>query len=195
NQERTREREIAGLEATTTGWQERLRPTDGAARATSAAEQHGRAVSTRAENITVTSARSATVAAVLVTSAPSKMMAESDYAVLSAREGSDEGRARVIEAGSETKETAGWRLDAPLPAGQWLLDVIEPSHKVAAALNAMLVDVVAVADAAEARRVVAADTRLRAVTKAGSLFGPGWFAAGRGGATPAVELAAKIDQA
>src|SRR5699024_12341157 len=91
--------------------------------------------------------------------------------------------------------TVGRRLGARLAAGQWLQDGIEPSNKGAAALNAMVVDVVAVADAAEARRVVAADTRLRAVTKAGSLFGPGWFAAGRGGATPAVELAAKIEQA
>ena len=152
-------------------------------------------MSTLAENLTVTGDWSAAVAAVLGAIAPTGVVTASDDAVLSALEGSDEGRALVIEADSETKEKAGWRLDATLPAGQWLLDVIEPSQEVAAALNALLVDVVAVADAAEARRVVASDARLRAVTKAGSLFGPGWFAAGRGGATPAVELAAKIDQA
>ncbi len=195
NQERALEREIAGLEATITGWQERLRPTDGAARATTAAEEQGHAVSTLAENLTVTGDWSAAVAAVLGAIAPTGVVTASDDAVLSALEGSDEGRALVIESGAEAGGKAGWRLDATLPAGQWLLDVIEPSPEVAAPLNAMLVDVVAVADAAEARRVVAADTRLRAVTQAGSLFGPGWFAAGRGGATPAVELAAKIDQA
>ena len=58
-------------------------------------------------------------------------------------------------------------------------------------INSLLVDVVAVETSADARRVVAEDPRLRAVTPAGQVFGAGWAASGHGGSTP-VELAEKV---
>ncbi|HZK32554.1 MAG TPA: chromosome segregation protein SMC, partial [Corynebacterium sp.] len=85
-----------------------------------------------------------------------------------------------------------WRLEADLPAGtSWLLDHVQIETRVLGPLTRLLVDVVLVADVAQGQEVVLADPRLRAVTRGGTVVGPGWVETGSGSAT-AVEVGAEI---
>ncbi len=201
NQERALEREIAALEATIAGWRERMRPTDGAALASTTAADLGYSVGTLAEHVRAKSGWAPAFAAVVGAVAPTGVVTAAAEEVIAALEGANEGRALILDPELGDASESSWRLDADLPVGQWLLDLLfapdngEIPAGVGRALNALLVDVVAVEDIAAARRVVDSDARLRAVTKAGTLCGPGWVAAGQGGAAPAVELAEKISDA
>ena len=86
-----------------------------------------------------------------------------------------------------------WRLDSDSQV-DWLLDHIDVAAEVRGPVTRLLVDV-ALADTTDnARRLVAADPRLRAVTRDGVLVGEGWVAAGTGRAT-AVELGADVARA
>lgn len=84
-----------------------------------------------------------------------------------------------------------WRLEATLPADcSWLLDhlTIAPA---ASALYRLLIDVALAPDIASAQELVAADPRLRAVTRDGVVVGDGWISVGAGAKSP-VEVASDI---
>jgi len=88
---------------------------------------------------------------------------------------------------------ATWRLDTDARV-EWLLDHLTLVPEVAGPVTRLLVDVAVADDLADARRIVAADPRLRAVTRDGTLVGEGWVAAGSG-RTTTVEVAAQIETA
>lgn len=98
---------------------------------------------------------------------------------------------RTVLVDAQTEGQA-WRLDTGLPSGcTWLLDHVCVDDKVLGPVTRLLADVVLTDDLAQAREVVAADPRLRAVTRDGTLVGEGWVAAGSGEST-AVEVTAQI---
>ncbi|AKK09144.1 chromosome segregation protein SMC [Corynebacterium testudinoris] len=88
-----------------------------------------------------------------------------------------------------------WRLDATLPDGvTWILDHVDVDKRILVAINRLLADVVLTADLPTARKAVAHDPRLRAVTRDGVLCGQGWVQVGHGATTP-VEVSAQIADA
>lgn len=186
------ERDIATAEATIAAWQDRLTPTDGAAVVVRAADKEGIATRRLAEQLHIHDGWGAAAAAVLGDAASSGIVAPLSDALISALTDAREGRAVLLDPGAPEGDTsATFRLDTDVSAGKWLLDLMDVPADLLRPLTALLVDVVAVGSAAEARKVVAADPRLRAVTKEGSVYGAGWVASGSGGTTP-VELADKI---
>lgn len=186
------ERDIATAEATIAAWQDRLTPTDGAAVVVRAADKAGIATRRLAEQLHIHDGWGAAAAAVLGDAASSGIVAPLSDALISALTDAREGRAVLLDPGAPEGDTsATFRLDTDVSAGKWLLDLMDVPADLLRPLTALLVDVVAVGSAAEARKVVAADPRLRAVTKEGSVYGAGWVASGSGGTTP-VELADKI---
>lgn len=186
------ERDIATAEATIAAWQDRLTPTDGAAVVVRAADKEGIATRRLAEQLHIHDGWGAAAAAVLGDAASSGIVAPLSDALISALTDAREGRAVLLDPGApEGDASATFRLDTDVSAGKWLLDLMDVPADLLRPLTALLVDVVAVGSAAEARKVVAADPRLRAVTKDGSVYGAGWVASGSGGTTP-VELADRI---
>ncbi|MCG7258042.1 MULTISPECIES: chromosome segregation protein SMC [unclassified Corynebacterium] len=186
------ERDIATAEATIAAWQDRLTPTDGAAVVVRAADKEDIATRRLAEQLHIHDGWGAAAAAVLGDAASSGIVAPLSDALISALTDAREGRAVLLDPGAPEGDTsATFRLDTDVSAGKWLLDLMDVPADLLRPLTALLVDVVAVGSAAEARKVVAADPRLRAVTKEGSVYGAGWVASGSGGTTP-VELADKI---
>lgn len=186
------ERDIATAEATIAAWQDRLTPTDGAAVVVRTADKEGIATRRLAEQLHIHDGWGAAAAAVLGDAASSGIVAPLSDALISALTDAREGRAVLLDPGApEGEASATFRLDTDVSAGKWLLDLMDVPADLLRPLTALLVDVVAVGSAAEARKVVAADPRLRAVTKEGSVYGAGWVASGSGGTTP-VELADKI---
>ena len=186
------ERDIATAEATIAAGQDRLTPTDGAAVVVRAAVKEGIATRRLAEQLHIHDGWGAAAAAVLGDAASSGIVAPLSDALISALTDAREGRAVLLDPGApEGDASATFRLDTDVSAGKWLLDLMDVPTDLLRPLTALLVDVVAVGSAAEARKVVAADPRLRAVTKDGSVYGAGWVASGSGGTTP-VELADRI---
>ncbi|MCG7267480.1 chromosome segregation protein SMC [Corynebacterium sp. ACRQJ] len=186
------ERDIATAEATIAAWKDRLTPTDGAAVVVRAADKEGIATRRLAEQLHIHDGWGAAAAAVLGDAASSGIVAPLSDALISALTDAREGRAVLLDPGApEGDASATFRLDTDVSAGKWLLDLMDVPTDLLRPLTALLVDVVAVGSAAEARKVVAADPRLRAVTKDGSVYGAGWVASGSGGTTP-VELADRI---
>lgn len=88
---------------------------------------------------------------------------------------------------------SGWRLTADAPV-DWLLDSVRIDPAVTGPVTRLLVDVALADTVSDARRIVAGDPRLRAVTRSGVLVGEGWIAAGSGRATT-VEVTARIERA
>ena len=195
-QQLTLEKDIATLQATISAWETQMRPTDGAAVVTRAAEEHGASARALAEFATARDGWGAAFSAALGEAAAGMLIEGAEAtssvsdAILSSLSTSGEGRA-VIFSGQEKK---GWRLDTTPAKGTWLLDHVDAPSAVEGALSALLVDVVAVDTLKDARSVVEQDARLRAVTKDGVIVGAGWSAAGSGGTT-AVELAEKTQSA
>ncbi|MDK8869306.1 chromosome segregation protein SMC [Corynebacterium macclintockiae] len=186
------ERDIATAEATIAAWQDRLTPTDGAAVVVRVADKAGIATRRLAEQLHIHDGWGAAAAAVLGDAASSGIVAPLSDALISALTDAREGRAVLLDPSApEGDASATFRLDTDVSAGKWLLDLMDVPADLLRPLTALLVDVVAVDSAAEARKVVAADPRLRAVTKDGSVYGAGWVASGSGGTTP-VELADRI---
>lgn len=186
------ERDIATAEATIAAWQDQLTPTDGAAVVVRVADKAGIATRRLAEQLHIHDGWGAAAAAVLGDAASSGIVAPLSDALISALTDAREGRAVLLDPSApEGDASATFRLDTDVSAGKWLLDLMDVPADLLRPLTALLVDVVAVDSAAEARKVVAADPRLRAVTKDGSVYGAGWVASGSGGTTP-VELADRI---
>ena len=188
------ERDIATAEATIAAWQDRLTPTDGAAVVVRAADKEGIETRRLAEQLHIRDGWGAAAAAVLGDAASSGIVAPLSDALISALTDAREGRAVLLDPTTpEGAEGTGatFRLETEASAGTWLLDLMDVPHDLLRPLTALLVDVVAVDSASDASKVVAADPRLRAVTKDGSVYGAGWVASGSGGTTP-VELADRI---
>ncbi|MBC3185291.1 chromosome segregation protein SMC [Corynebacterium sp. zg-331] len=98
------------------------------------------------------------------------------------------GAERTVLVTRQSGDTDGverpWRMDADLAAGtEWLLDHVELSPAVAAAVNRLVADVVLAPDWATAQAAVAADPRVRAVTRQGEIAGQGWVQLGRDAAS------------
>lgn len=203
----TLEREIATAQASIAAWQERLRPTDGAAVASSHLSDQGASADLLA--LSAQEGWAAALAAVLGQASSSGVVTDASPEIaddtLATLETAAEGRAvlfqvaasRESDGGAGTATTGGssgsWRLDTTPAAGTWLLDLVTVPENIAQGITALLVDVVAVDDLAQARRVVEEDPRLRAVTKTGTVVGSGWAAAGTGGGATPVELTERID--
>ena len=103
-------------------------------------------------------------------------------------------RSALIDVSVAAPATS-WRVDATLPTGtSWLLDHIAVVPEVSAALHRLLADVVLVPDFAAAKKLVAEDPRLRAVTESGVVLGEGWVEVGTG-ASSTVEVTARIAEA
>lgn len=191
------EREVATLRATISAWNDQMRPTDGAEVVTRVAQEQDAQATALAEVIVAREGWGTALSAALGEAAAGMVIGDSDSpnssisdAILRALSTESQGRAVLLEGGS----TKGWRLDTAPAHGQWLLDLVDAPEAIGGALSSLLVDVVAADDAAQARKVVSEDPRLRAVTKDGMIFGAGWAAAGTGGTT-AVELAERVHEA
>lgn len=198
-QQRALERELATLRATISAWTDQMRPTDGAQVVTRVASAQDASVQAIADVVSARPGWGTALSAALGEAAAGMVLGsgQSDSAnsclsdaVLDALSSESEGRAVIVEAGQQK----GWRLDAKPAHGQWLLDLVDIPETVQGALSSLLVDVVAVDDVTQARKVVREDARLRAVTQDGMMFGVGWAAAGTGGTT-AVELAERVTKA
>lgn len=179
-EQREREREVFSLEARIATLREQ---TPRAA----AAEALGEGFGPLAEALTARDGTSVALAAALG--------AHAEALVGQGEIGDVVGRLEVAERTVvvEPAGGAGWRLDSDQRV-DWLLDHIDIAPTVRGAVTRLLVDVALAATPAEARRIVAADPRLRAVTREGVLVGEGWVAAGSGRAST-VELSAEIDRA
>ncbi|KAB1503837.1 chromosome segregation protein SMC [Corynebacterium sp. 320] len=185
------EKDIAHGQATLAAWRERLRPSDGAAVAVEAAEKAGVSARSIADAVAAQSGWGAALASALGAASDAGVIAPLEDSIVTTLEDANAGRAVLMEPRAD-KNT--WRLDLTPAAGQWLLDLIDCPEELQHALTSVLVDVVAVESGDEARRVVEQDSRLRAVTRTGTLYGSGWVAAGTGGASNAVEIAENIAQ-
>ena len=112
---------------------------------------------------------------------------------LHALRAADAGRAGVV-----TGDAGGgdYRLDVELePGGRWALDVVTAPEGLAPAVTALLVDVVLVDDLAAGVAQVAADRRVRAVTRDGEIAGHGWAIGGSPQGRTGVEIQASVDAA
>ncbi|HIW95724.1 MAG TPA: chromosome segregation protein SMC [Candidatus Corynebacterium gallistercoris] len=190
NQQLQLERDIATQEATIAAWEERITPHDGAAVAHEAATAAGLSASTLAGVFRVSAGWDTAVAAVLGEAAAQGLVVDDPAAVVDALVDSARGRAVLFQRAAGST----FRLDTTPARGTWLLDHVDIPDDLLTPLTALLVDVVAVDTAADAAAVVAADARLRAVTQTGTVYGPGYIAAGTGAASP-VELAQRIEEA
>ncbi|WP_311342601.1 chromosome segregation protein SMC [Corynebacterium riegelii] len=86
-----------------------------------------------------------------------------------------------------------WRLETDVQV-DWLLDHVVLTPEVQGPVTRLLVDVALADNVEQAREIVDADPRLRAVTPDGVLVGEGWVAAGSA-QTTTVEVTAQIDAA
>ena len=126
------------------------------------------------------------------------LVAESGEELISELLESGKGSAVVLSESDSAAASASetWRLDISLPAhATWLLDHVEIPSALSRPLTALLVDVVACEEAAQAADIVAQDARLRVVDRSGVLRGPGWVSGGTGGRQSGMEISADIAQA
>ncbi len=103
------------------------------------------------------------------------------------------GRASLLVGGSRPA-TAG-RCGDPPAGAWWAAQLVRAPAELAAAVAAVLANVVVVDDLAAARAVVARDPELVAATRAGDLLGAHRGAGGLGGGQSAIEMQAALDEA
>ena len=114
-------------------------------------------------------------------------------AVLSALREADAGRAGLVGRGAAG---GSYRLEVDLVAGaRWALDVVEVPEDLHGAVTALLVDVVLVEDLGTAQSQIEADRRVRSVTRAGEIAGPGWAVGGSAAGRTGLEIQSAIDAA
>ena len=114
-------------------------------------------------------------------------------AVLAALRDADAGRAGLVGRGPGGGD---YRLAVDLLAGaRWALDVVDVPADLAAAVTALLVDVVLVDDLDAAHAQVEADRRVRAVTRLGEVVGAGWAVGGSAAGRTGLEIQSAIDAA
>jgi chromosome segregation protein len=105
----------------------------------------------------------------------------------------DGGRAAIV--------LSDWPAHDPAPAGalpdgaRWALDLVEAPTRLRGALVAMLSGVAVVGGLSEAMNLVAAQPRLRAVTRDGDLVGAGWVSGGSDRKPSTLEITSEIAKA
>src|SRR6201991_4970090 len=105
----------------------------------------------------------------------------------------DGGRAAIV--------LSDWPTHDPAPVGalpdgaRWALDLVEVPTRLRGALVAMLSGVAVVGGLSEAMNLVAAQPRLRAVTRDGDLVGAGWVSGGSDRKPSTLEITSEIAKA
>jgi chromosome segregation protein len=105
----------------------------------------------------------------------------------------DGGRAAIV--------LSDWPAHDPAPVGalpdgaRWALDLVEVPTRLRGALVAMLSGVAVVGGLSEAMNLVAAQPRLRAVTRDGDLVGAGWVSGGSDRKPSTLEITSEIAKA
>jgi chromosome segregation protein len=98
--------------------------------------------------------------------------------------------------GSAARAPAAADGAPPLPPeARWAVDLVAAPEALRPALTRALGRVAVVPDLDAARRLVAADRRLRAVTRDGDLLGADWAAGGSASAPTVIEVQAAVDEA
>jgi chromosome segregation protein len=153
--------------------------------------------------LTVEPGAEAAVAAALGTLADAVAVRSADSAVTAIEllKAQDDGRAGLlvgadaVHIGQPTSESgrAAWPV---LPAGaRWVVDLVAVPAALQAALDRALDRVALVPDLPAARRLVAEQPAVRAVTADGDLLGAHWAAGGSASAPSVIEVQAAVDEA
>jgi chromosome segregation protein len=104
--------------------------------------------------------------------------------------------AEAVSNGQSTSDTAGREAWPPLPPGaRWVIDLAAVPAPLRPALERALDRVALVADLPAARRLVAEQPLVRAVTAAGDLLGAHWAVGGSASAPSVIEVQAAVDEA
>ncbi|HEU4369009.1 MAG TPA: chromosome segregation protein SMC [Methylomirabilota bacterium] len=104
----------------------------------------------------------------------------------------DAGQARFLVGGA-SRDGEPWPV---LPAGiRWAIDVVRAPDALVPALRRVLDRVALVDDLAAARALIAAEPRVRAVTRDGDLLGSDWAAGGSASAPSVIEVQAAVEEA
>ncbi len=192
--ERSAERQVASLRARIDALAVGLERKDGAAWLTQNRSSAG-IVGSVAKLVKVQSGYEAALAAVLGAAADA-LAADSFTAAadaVTALKQADGGRAAIV--------LSDWPAHDPAPAGalpdgaRWALDLVEVPTRLRGALVAMLSGVAVVGGLSEAMNLVAAQPRLRAVTRDGDLVGAGWVSGGSDRKPSTLEITSEIAKA
>ncbi|ETK31781.1 AAA family ATPase, partial [Microbispora sp. ATCC PTA-5024] len=105
----------------------------------------------------------------------------------------DGGRAALL-IGADRRDRPE-RRDLPVAGAEWAADLVTAPDGLRPAVDALLGDVLVVADLLTARKVVDADPGLRAVTRAGDVLGVHAARGGSGGAASLLQMRAALDEA
>jgi chromosome segregation protein len=194
--ERGAERQVASLRARIDALSVGLERKDGAAWLTQNRSSAG-IFGSVAKLVKVQSGYEAALAAVLGAAADA-LAAESFTAAadaVTALKQADGGRAAIVLSDWPAHDPA------PAPAGalpdgaRWALDLVEAPTRLRGALVAMLSGVAVVGGLSEAMNLVAAQPRLRAVTRDGDLVGAGWVSGGSDRKPSTLEITSEIAKA
>jgi chromosome segregation protein len=192
--ERSAERQVASLQARIDALSVGLERKDGAAWLTQNRSSAG-IFGSVAKLVKVQSGYEAALAAVLGAAADA-LAADSFTAAadaVSALKQADGGRAAIV--------LSDWPAHDPAPVGvlpdgaRWALDLVEVPTRLRGALVAMLSGVAVVGGLSEAMNLVAAQPRLRAVTRDGDLVGAGWVSGGSDRKPSTLEITSEIAKA
>jgi chromosome segregation protein len=192
--ERGAERQVASLRARIEALSVGLERKDGAAWLTQNRSSAGISGSV-AKLVKVQSGYEAALAAVLGAAADA-LAADSFTAAadaVAALKQADGGRAAIV--------LSDWPAHDPAPAtalpdgARWALDLVEVPTRLRGALVAMLSGVAVVGGLSEAMNLVAAQPRLRAVTRDGDLVGAGWISGGSDRKPSTLEITSEIAKA
>jgi chromosome segregation protein len=192
--ERGAERQVASLRARIDALSVGLERKDGAAWLTQNRSSAG-IFGSIAKLVRVQSGYEAALAVVLGAAADA-LAADSFTAAadaVSALKQADGGRAAIV--------LSDWPAHDRVPAGalpdgaRWALDLVEVPTRLRGALEAMLSGVAVVGGLSEAMNLVAAQPRLRAVTRDGDLVGAGWVSGGSDRKPSTLEITSEIAKA
>jgi chromosome segregation protein len=192
--ERGAERQVASLRARIDALSVGLERKDGAAWLTQNRSSAG-IFGSVAKLVKVQSGYEAALAVVLGAAADA-LAADSFTAAadaVSALKQADGGRAAIV--------LSDWPAHDPAPVGalpdgaRWALDLVEVPTRLRGALVAMLSGVAVVGGLSEAMNLVAAQPRLRAVTRDGDLVGAGWVSGGSDRKPSTLEITSEIAKA
>jgi len=192
--ERGAERQVASLRARIDALSVGLERKDGAAWLTQNRSSAG-IFGSIAKLVQVQSGYEAALATVLGAAADA-LAADSFTAAadaVTALKQADGGRAAIV--------LSDWPTHDPAPVGalpdgaRWALDLVEVPTRLRGALVAMLSGVAVVGGLSEAMNLVAAQPRLRAVTRDGDLVGAGWVSGGSDRKPSTLEITSEIAKA
>nr|WP_255430006.1 chromosome segregation protein SMC [Streptomonospora sp. PA3] len=196
--ERGAERERAALAARKEALEMGLNRKDGAAALLAAQDRLPGLLGSLAALVEVEPGHETAVAAAFGAASEAVAAADPDTArhAVELLKSEDAGRASVViggSAGAGGAERADW---PPLPGGlRYAADAVTPPERLRPAVTALLERVVLVSDADQARDLLAAHPRLRAVTADGDLYSTGLVEGGSATAPSLLEVQAAVDEA